>query len=134
LIPTRCSACGEGLSGLDAEAYRHQVAEVPELRATVTEYQVHTLCCGRCGESTTAGLPDGVPSGAFGPRLQAIVAVCSGAYRLSKRSIVELAHDFFGVTMSLGSVSNLEQATSEALVAPVAEAAAYVRAQPVVHA
>ena len=76
----------------------------------------------------------GVPSGNFGPRLQAIVAVCSGAYRMSKRGVEELVEDFFGVPISLGSVANLEQATSKAVEVPVEEVARAIREEPIVHA
>lgn len=132
--PTTCSGCGEGLTGEDPEPFRHQVAEVPRAVAQVTEYQMHTLRCGCCGVDTPASWPEGVPRGAFGPRLQAIVAVCSGAYRLSKRNIEALARDFFGVSISLGSISNLEQATSEALEPPFEEARERVWKSRIVHA
>lgn len=62
------------------------------------------------------------------------MSVCAGSYKLSKRMIEELVSDFFGVEISLGSISNLEQDTSEAIAAPVAEAAAFLQMQPVVHA
>ncbi|WP_159398094.1 hypothetical protein [Sorangium cellulosum] len=42
---------------------------------------------------------------------------------MSKRGIEELVEDFFDVPSSLGSISNLEQATSEAVAAPVEEVA-----------
>jgi transposase len=70
---------------------------------------------------------------AFGPRLQALVAVLSGAYRLSKRNIRQLLADCFGVDLALGSISALESATSEALWEPVAEARCFVQQQPVAH-
>src|SRR5436309_3371504 len=38
--------------------------------------------------------------------------------------------DLFGVSMGLGTVANLEQATVKALAEPVAEARAHVHAQP----
>ena len=79
-------------------------------------------------------LPEGVPKGAFGPRLQAIVADCTGVYRLSKRTTEELLGDLFGVPMALGSVTACEQAMSGTVAARVAEAHAYVLQQPVVHA
>jgi transposase len=63
-----------------------------------------------------------------------MIAVCSGAYRMSKRQIEELVSDFFGVEMSLGSVSNLEAATSEAMAAPHEEAMAHVQRAQIVHA
>jgi transposase len=122
------------LTGDDPNPYRHQVTEVPKLQATVEEYRLHALVCPECRISTRATVPGGVPTGNFGPRLQAIVSVCSGAYRMSKRATEQLVEDFFGVPCSLGSVSALEQATSEALEAPVAEVARAIREQPVVHA
>ena len=102
--------------------------------AIVEEYQLHALGCPKCGISTRASLPPGVPTGQFGPRLQAIVSVCSGAYRMGKRAIEEMVEDFFSVPISLGSVANLEQATSEAVAAPVDEVARAIRQEPVVHA
>jgi transposase len=132
--PEECRRCGNALEGDDPDPYHHQVTEVPKVLATVEEYQLHTLDCRRCGISTRATLPSGVPAGQFGPRLQAMVSVCSGAYRMSKRGIEELVEDFFDVPIALGSVANLEQATSEAVAAPVAEVARVIREQPVVHA
>jgi transposase len=132
--PEACRRCGDALEGDDPEPFRHQVFEVPKVMGTVDEYQLHALVCPKCGISTRAPLPPSVPTGNFGPRLQALVSVCSGAYRMSKRQIEELIEDFFGVPISLGSIANLEQATSEAVAAPVDEVARTLREQPVVHA
>ena len=41
--------------------------------------------------------------------------------------------DLFGVSMGLGPVANLEHATVQAVAEPVAEARAYVQAQPAAH-
>lgn len=131
--PSSCEGCGQVLAGDDAEPFRHQVTEIPEVRASVTEYRVHTLQCTACGESTSGELPVGVSLSAFGPRLQAIVAVCSGAYRMSKRSVEEVVHDFFGVELSLGSVSNIEQYVSAALEGPMLEALAHLKSARAVH-
>jgi transposase len=132
--PEVCRRCGDALQGDDPAPHRHQVIDVPKVMATVDEYQLHALDCPKCGISTRASLPPGVPAGQFGPRLQAIVSVCSGAYRMSKRGIEELVEDFFDVPISLGSISNLEQATSAAVAAPVEEVARIIREEPVVHA
>ena len=133
LKPSVCHQCGQPLAGEDAEPYRHQVTDIPPVVAEVTEYRVHTLVCGGCGAETTAELPAGVPPGAFGPRLQAMVSLLSGRYHLSKRDAAEVMTDFFQAEVSLGSVPTLEQRTSEAIKEPVDEARAYVKRQPVVH-
>lgn len=131
--PEACQACGRRLEGEDPAPRRHQVTEIPPIEPETTEYQLHTLDCPSCGSRTSAELPAGVPSRSFGPRAQAMVSVLSGKYRMSKRNVEELMTDFFGVALALGSVSNLEQATSAALAEPVEEATAYVAEQPVVN-
>lgn len=129
--PQKCHQCGHGLAGEDPAPQRHQVTEIPPLVSETTEYQLHTLECPACGVRTRAQLEAGVPQGAFGPRLQAMVAILSGEYHLSKRQIEAMLLDFFGVELGLGSVWALEQTTSEALTAPVEQARAALKAQPV---
>jgi transposase len=131
--PDTCRTCGHELEGQDAVPHRHQVIDIPPVIAEVVEYRLHSLTCPVCGTATRAELPPGVPQGAFGPRLQAMVALLSGRYHLSKRDIAEIMNDFFQAEISLGSVSALEQRTSAALNEPVAEARDYVKEQPVVH-
>ena len=128
--PVQCLHCQHPLPGADPQPQRHQVTEIPRVKPVVTEYQLHRLVCPMCGEATRAELPAGVPSGGFGPRVQAITALCTGAYHLSKRTTQTVLADLFGVAMGLGTVANLEQATVQALVEPVAEARAFVHAQP----
>jgi transposase len=62
--------------------------------------------------------------------VQAIAALCTGAYHLSKRITQTLLDDLFGVAVGLGTITNLEHAIVQALAAPVAEARAYVQTQP----
>jgi transposase len=128
--PERCPRCHHLLPGEDPQPQRHQVTEIPPSRPAVTEYQLHRLVCPVCGAATRAELPAGVPAGGFGPRVQAITALCTGAYHLSKRATQSVLEDLFGVSMGLGTIANLEQATAQVLAEPVAAARAYVQAQP----
>jgi transposase len=129
LMPSACRKCGQALHGEDPHPRRHQVAEIPPVDAEVTEYRLHRLTCTACGTCTCASLPAGVPTGAFGPRLQALLAVLAGGYRLGKRPIRQLAHDLFGLSISTGMVAKLERSTADALERPVAELQEYVRTQ-----
>ena len=127
--PEYCRQCGGRLAGDDPAPVRHQVTELPRPQAETVEYQLHRLACPDCGTVTTPALPPGVPHGAFGPRLQAIVSLLGGRYQLSDRQVQEVLATLFGVDLGLGSVPALKQATSAALAAPVAAAHAYVQAQ-----
>src|SRR3954469_24214840 len=131
--PPQCRWCHQVLQGDDPEPIRHQVAEVPPVQPTVDEYRLHRLTCPRCRTATCATLPPGVPQGAFGPRLRAILSVLAGGYRMGKRPIRQLAFDLLGLTISVGMVSRLERRGAEELQAPVEELREYVREAAVAH-
>ncbi len=136
--PARCRHCQAPLDAapelLVGEPVRHQVTELPPVRAEATEHQLHRVRCPDCGGATRASLPPEVPWGAFGPRLQAAVAVLSGRYRLSRREVAGVCGDLLGAPLAVGSVDGLCRATAAALAEPVAELAAAVREAPVAHA
>jgi transposase len=133
LKPAQCTHCQAPLSRDDPQPWRHQVIELPPIKPVVTEYQWHQLACPACGEPTRAPWPAGVPSRTYGPRVQATVALCTGAYRLSKRTTQQVMTEVFGVPMSVGTISPLEQATTAAVAAPVEEARTSVHEQAVAH-
>jgi transposase len=133
LKPEQCTHCHAPLRGDDPQPWRHQVIELPPIKPVVTEYQWHQLVCAACGEVTRAPWPAGVPSGTYGPRVQATVALYTGSYRLSKRTTQQMMDDVFGVPLSVGTISQLEQATTAAVGTPVEEARTYVHAQAVAH-
>ena len=136
--PSACKGCKaelpRELRTEIGEPVRHQVTEIPRVQPHVTEHRLHRQECECCGHATEAVLPTVMPSGAFGPRLRSIIALCAGRYRLSKRVTQELLSDLLGVDLALGSVCNVERQVSRALAAPVEELREFVRHQPVVHA
>jgi hypothetical protein len=56
----------------------------------------------------------GVPSGIFGPRIVAMVAMATGVLHLSKRQVSGLLLDWFAITASPASVCAMEQMASQA--------------------
>ncbi len=131
--PSQCHGCGHPLTGDDPHPQRHQEVVLPALRAEVIEYQLHTLRCAHCDRLTEAGWPEGVSRHTFGPSVQAWVGLLAGAYRMSKRNIQSLLSDAFGLEVSLGTVSRLQQEVAAALAGAVEEARAFVRRQPIVN-
>jgi transposase len=131
--PPGCRWCGDALSGEDPEPLRHQVAEVPPVTPVVDEYRLHRLACPRCRTTTCAALPPGVPTGAFGPRLRAILSVLAGGYRLGKRPIRRLAFDLLGLSISVGMICRLERQAAAELESPVEELREFVRTAAVAH-
>lgn len=132
--PVCCADCGVLLLGEDAHPARHQVTELPRIEPEVVEYRQHTLTCLACGADTTPDWPVDMPSGSFGPRVQATVGYLAGRMGVSQRDVEEAMAALFHTDLALGSVSAIEQNVSAALSQPVEEARTYVRQQPVVNA
>lgn len=129
----RCE-CGGLVRPGEESPQRHQVLELPEIAVFVSEYLLYCGVCSKCGKVHRGRLPEGVPGGMLGPRAMAAIAVLSGKYHLSKRSIEEVLSDLFGLDACLGTISNTEARVSDALEDPVEEAREYVQGQDVVHA
>ncbi len=132
--PTICKSCGVGISGEDANPYRHQIVEIPPIEPIVIEHRLHQLTCGRCGTSTRATLPQEVNPSGYGVRVVATVALLSVVYRNSQRMVQSALADLFGIPMSLGTVNKLRQQASDAVASCVDEAKLYVQQQEVVGA
>jgi transposase len=124
--PNACRRCGHGLAGDDPEPVIHQVAELPRIEPIVDESRLHRLTCPTCRATTCGVLPEGVPSGCFGPYLRAVLAMFAGAYRLSKRQIRQVAADVFTLSISTGMISKLERQSAAVLEAPYHELAVAV--------
>lgn len=131
LKPSECRRCGEKLSGGDPKPLRHQVWELPEIKPHVTEYQRHRLCCRRCGASTCAELPSGVPAGQAGPRLVALVALLMGCFRQSKSRVALFLEQVLDQPCSTGWVVKLQNQATAALRPVYEELAEQLPQEPI---
>ena len=125
--PTQCRRCGQPLTGSDPTPRRHQVIEVPPVQPQITEYQLHRLACPGCGITTCGELPEGVLPVCDGPRLASMVALCSGAYRMSKRMVASFCREVLRIELSVGEICQIEQTVTQAVAPAVEEAAVYVQ-------
>ena len=132
-LPEKCRHCGEELSGKDAEPHRHQIIEIPKVRAYVIEHQQHQLECACCGRKTRAELPKEISQRSYGERLTAAVGWLSGEHRQSHRMLKSLMKTLFGIEISRGSINRLRQEVSKAIAEPVKQAQEYIQKQKVVN-
>lgn len=137
LLPTACTKCEAALphkrQAHDPEPTIHQVAEVPLIAATVTEYQGHARHCPECGTLNHQPIPAAIRAHSIGPNLTAVMAYLAGCQGVSKRGIEEIVETLFGVPVALGTIANLEQQTSVALQPAHQEARRAVAEAPVKH-
>jgi transposase len=92
------------------------------MQPVISEHRLWASWCCHCQTWGKPDLPAEVGRSAFGPRLQAWVAILPGRFRQSRRQVVELWRALGGVSLSLGSIQSLGEETSEALAVPYREA------------
>ncbi len=129
--PERCE-CGHVFVAPEmlgiGEPVRHQIEELPVIAARVIEHRCPRVRCPGCGERTRALLPADVANSAFGPRFEAAVAVLSVRNRVSRRDVVELGEELFGVRLCAGTVEAILQRAGQALADPYQQLRERVRA------
>lgn len=134
-VPKECEHCQQPLpqeaGPHDPPPVRHQVAELPELAAEITEYQGHARTCPCCGKLTRATIPDEIRAHSVGARLTACLSYLAGGHGVSKRGLEEICEAMFRVPIALGTVANLEQEMSAALAPAYQEAVEAARQAPV---
>lgn len=133
--PETCANCGKPLGEQERlDAHIRQVTETPEFKAFVQEFRLWLKRCPKCGRTTRGGMPVGAPKGAFGPRLQARVAILDGRFRMTRRETRAIAKDLFGVRISVGSVQACCEAVSAATATTTEAIHAEVKQAASVHA
>jgi transposase len=110
-VPTACGHCQTPLSAEpgpgDPEPTWHQVAELPELAAIVTEHQGHARTCPCCGRLNRGMIPPEIRAHVIGPRLAAVMSYFASRHRIGRRGVEEVVETVFEVPISLGSISTL---------------------------
>ncbi len=126
VLPQQCGHCGRSLPQkpgkvtTEGEPRRHQVTEVPPVKAHVTEYQFPNVVCGDCGKTTRAPLPEEI-RGDFGPQLTALIAYWTVVCRLPRRLVEAMLADVLGIEISLGSTQKAWEEVSRAVEQPVGQ-------------
>jgi transposase len=135
LHPEHCEGCAAQLAKRVCKSpIRFQQVDIRDGKRHVEEWRLHDGRCLQCGTRTQAKLdPARVPATAFGPGLVAVVGVLTGVYHLSRRQAKNALQDLFQISISLGSVSNLEHRASEALAPAYEEATQAVEEALVKH-
>ena len=131
-ICVHCSASLEDAPRLDAKI--HQFTEIPPAKPVVTQLNLYRKRCIKCGGFSRAKLPAGSPTGGFGAGLQALVALLSSQFCLSRRDVSDLLYSVFGIRMGIASVQACCEFVSEAAASTHTMLHKALQSSPVVHA
>jgi len=131
--PGEVCECGAAVAMVGDEAQRHQVFDVPHVKAQVHEYRRYAGRCTGCGKAHRGALPAGVPSGQIGPRALALIGTLGTHYHLTQFKIRDLLARVLGVDFSVGAISQAHGKVAQALQAPVVQLGKHVAQAPVKH-
>jgi transposase len=131
--PASLCECGAVIELSADEPIRHQVFDVPLVKAQVMEYRRYAGCCTACGKTHRAALPVGVPSGQIGPRALALVGTLGTHFHLTQLKTRDLMAWVLGVDFSVGAISQAQGKVALALAAPLTEVAQFAKQAPVKH-
>ena len=135
--PDACRHCHASLEGAPTVGApgRHQVTELPEVRAHITEHRTLTCVCPRCQRRTKAPLPAELRGKHFGPRLVAFSAMLMSRFRMSRRQLAAFLGDLLDVEPpALGTTQAFADEVRGALLEPYREIRRAVRRSDVVGA
>jgi transposase len=138
LLPASCRHCDcrfpddSGKVATQGDPRRHQVAELPRIKAHITEYRCQNAVCPDCGKNTQAELPQAL-RGHFGPDLTALIAHLTVVCRMPRRVARELLEQVLGIPLSLGSIQNSWEEVSDAVAEPCAELEKQLPLAPVIN-
>ena len=107
--PGHCAHCGKSLETVDGVPYEtRQSIDVPlPIRPLVTDHVAMEKKC-TCGYCTRADFPSYVKPGvSYGVNVHALVAYLSTAQHIPFKRMTKVLHNFYGLKMSQGSVSNI---------------------------
>ena len=133
-IPPATCPCGGRIDRDPEPTCRHQVFDIPRVRFTVTEHQIHSGRCSLCRQRHSADIPQSIPSGQMGPNLVALIAHLSGEFHLSIRQIQRFLREHWQLDFSIGAISQSQAKANVAMGEPYRAIGEHVRRQPVAHA
>jgi len=134
---SHCKYCHKELPQDDSanttgEVFRWQIFDIEPIKPHVTEHQAHTTRCD-CGCETKAVIPAAILVSNFGENLMGLISYLTAVLRISRRGVKEFCLTFLNLSISLGSIQNILEYSSDALEQPVEEVKSQLPEQKVIN-
>jgi transposase len=112
-----CPKCGKIHSNTDLKmTAKRQVIDIPVIKASITEHQVYQTNC-TCGHVLVGDFPSGVSAPVqYGNNLVALTAYLSSRQYIPYARLTELIKSITNISMSEGTVFNLLNKASDAVL------------------
>ena len=112
--PQYCKSCGKDLSSFPSKFIsKRQVIDLPKINPITTEHQVYRTQCS-CGHCTETDYPTSVHSPiCYGENITALSVYLSARQYISFQRMQEMFKDVFGVSISQGTLVNMQKTFAE---------------------
>src|ERR1700690_74243 len=133
--PASCRGCSLNLSQVDGTcAEKRQVFEVPQPKIEVTEHRSLEKKCPCCGELSRGIFPENIKGPVqYGERVQALTAYFAHQHFIPVDRVCQIFEDVFGVNISPGTCSNVDEKLFRQLESFESSLKAYLLAARVLH-
>ena len=133
--PSSCHECGLNLSQVDGTcAEKRQVFDIPHPKIEVTEHRALEKQCPCCGERSRGIFPENIRGPVqYGERAQALAAYFAHQHFIPVDRVCQIFQDVFGVNISPGTCSNVDERLFQQLESFESSLKAYLLAARVLH-
>ena len=109
--PIHCHGCGLNLAPVDGACVeKRQVFDIPQPKIEVIEHQAMEKQCPCCGELNRGIFPENIRGPVqYGERVQALTAYFAHQHFISVDRVCQIFEDVFGVAISPGTCSNVDE-------------------------
>ena len=106
---SHCERCGVELSNIPGTLIgKRQQADLPSVKAIVTEYQQEEVVCPCCGQRNPGSFPEGINAPfQIGNNLKSFVAYLNTAHHIPFERLTNLLSDLLSFRISEGTVDNV---------------------------
>ncbi len=109
--PSECEGCGSNLSNIaGVSTEKRQVFDVPKPDVNVTEHRIEAKKCPCCGKTTQGYFPNNIKAPVqYGERVQALAVYFQHQHLLPVERVCQMFVDLFGIAISPGTCSKIDQ-------------------------
>lgn len=104
--PNACDSCGTPLAYVPGLLWeKRQVADIPEIQMSVTEYQKESVACPGCGARSTGVFPEHVSASfQFGNHFQSLIVYLNIVHHIPFERLTLLVNDLLHINPSEGTI------------------------------
>lgn len=105
----KCDICGESLQDVTPERYIiRQIVDISDIKVKIIEHRAEVKKCPKCRRRNTGKFPDGVTNTVqYGEKVKSVAVYLTQYQLIPYKRGSELIEDLFGISLSQGTMVNL---------------------------